>query len=110
MKPLILALFLAGTTLLFGMAPPNSRPDTPPVSLVQAIEIATTKAKEIDSSAYAGEAVFRYAFMSPAPNEFTQDRWEVVFYRPKQSITAAGFPDIVVAVTLDGKRTQIIKK
>lgn len=92
------------------MAPSNSRPDTPPVPLVRVLEIATAKAKEVDPSAYAGEAAFRYAYMSPAPDEFTQDRWEVIFYRPKGNVTADGFPDIVIAVTLDGEKTKVMKK
>ena len=110
MKPLIFALFFATTAIVCGMAPPSSRPDAPSVSLVQVIELAAAKAKEIDPSAYAGEAVFRYADMSPMPDEFTRDRWEVVFYRPKGSRTAVGFPDIVIAVTLDGAKTKVLKK
>jgi hypothetical protein len=110
MKSQIAALFLAITTLLPAAAPPNVRPDTPLVSLIRIVEIATATAREIDASAYAGEASFRYAYMSPAPDEFSKDRWEVVFYRPKQNLTDSGFPDIVIAVTLDGEKTRVIKK
>ena len=110
MNPLIFSLFLATAATVCGMAPPSSRPDAPSVSLVQVIELAATRAKEIDPSAYAGEAVFRYADMSPRPDEFTRDRWEVVFYRPEGSKTAVGFPDIVIAVSLDGVKTKVLKK
>jgi hypothetical protein len=48
--------------------------------------------------------------MSPQPSEFTGNRWVVTFYRPKASVTATGYPDIVVVVTWDGEKAAILKK